>query len=93
MSTNPERLREIAASRGLRLVKGQGRSVGERDHGKYGLEDARTGHQVMGFGNRGVTASLAEVERFLGGNEEALWEASLKAGKTRKRPLSPSWTR
>jgi hypothetical protein len=36
---------------------------------------------------------LAEVERFLNGSEEALWEASLKAGKKRQRPLPPSWMR
>ena len=91
MSANPERLRALAASRGLKLVKGRGRSVGERDYGKYGLEDASTGHKVMGFGNRGVTASLAEVERYLNGNEDALWEASLRSAKKRKPPLPPAW--
>jgi len=88
VSEDVEKLRRLASSRGLNLVKGRGRTVGKRDYGKYGLQDARTGHKVMGFGNRGVTASLAEIERHLNGNEDALREASLKAGKARKRPLS-----
>jgi hypothetical protein len=74
-----ERLRELAARRGYRLVKGRGRVVGKRDHGKYGLEDARTGHKVMGFGNRGVSASLAEVEHYLEGRGSEYGNAGLKA--------------
>ena len=88
---DPVKLRELAASRGLTLVKGQGRVVGKHDYGKYGLQSARTGRKVMGFGNRGVTATLDEVENFLCGGED--WEASLKAGKTRKQSLAPRWMR
>jgi hypothetical protein len=88
---DPVELRALAAGRGLTLVKGSGRVVGKQDHGRYGLEDARTGHKVMGFGNRGVTATLDEVERYLRGGED--WGASLRAGKKRKRPLSPWWER
>ena len=88
---DPAKLRELAASRGLTLVKGKGRLVGKHDYGKYGLQNARTGHKVMGFGNRGVTATLDEVESFLCGGED--WEASLKAGETRKQSLAPRWMR
>ena len=91
MSDDVETLRAARRQSRPELVKGRVRTVGKRDYGKYGLKDARTGHKVMGFGNRGVTASLAEIERFLNGDEDALWEASLKAGKARKRALS--WLR
>ncbi len=84
-----ERLRELAARRGYRLVKGQGRVVGKRDHGNYGIEAARTGHKVMGFGNRGVTASLAEVEHYLEGGDSEYRNADVKArrhgGRSRER--------
>jgi hypothetical protein len=66
VSLGADKLREIAASRGYLLVKGQGRVAGKSDYGKYGLRNAKTGHEAFGFGNRGVTATLAEVERFLG---------------------------
>ena len=70
MSLGADQLREIAARHGYLLVKGQGRVVGKSDYGKYGLRHARTGAQAFGFGNRGVTATLAEVERFLGRKAE-----------------------
>ena len=82
---DPNRLRELAARSGYRLVKGKGRVVGRHDYGRYGLEDARTGHKVFGFGNRGVTARLEEVEHFLNGGETRVFEASLRAAKSRKR--------
>ena len=65
MSGDVARVRALAEGRGYLLVKGAGRIVGKRDYGRFGLKHATTGHEVMGFGNRGVTASLAEVERFL----------------------------
>jgi hypothetical protein len=75
------RLRELAASRGYRLVQGRGRVVGKRDYGRYGLEDAQSGRKVMGFGNRGVGASLAEVEHFLDGHAGEQRDAGLKHRK------------
>lgn len=84
MSVDIAKLRELAASRGCALVKGKGRIVGQRDYGKYGLIDAKTGHKRFGFGNRGVTATLEEIARFLGGDENQAFDVSLKAPKTRK---------
>ncbi len=79
------KVRALAEKAGYRLVKGKGRIVGRHDFGRYGLEKAKTGHKAFGFGNRGVTASLDEVERFLGGGGEQAFAASLKASKQRKR--------
>jgi hypothetical protein len=81
--TNPQAVRALAAGAGYRLVKGKGRSVGAHDWGRYGLEDAKTGHKVFGFGNRGVRASLSEVERYLRGGDEAVFEASLQSSRQR----------
>jgi len=81
--SDANQVRALAAQAGYRLVKGQGRVVGAHDYGRYGLENARTGHKVFGFGNRGVTASLGEVERYLKGGDAAVFEASLRAAKKR----------
>ena len=78
-------LRDLAANRGYRLVKGRGRVPGKRDYGRYGLKDAKTGKEVFGFGNRGVTALPGAIELFLRGADAGSWEASLKASKARKR--------
>jgi hypothetical protein len=76
-------VRALAAAKGYRLVKGKGKVVGAQDYGRYGLENARTGHKAFGWGNRGVTATLSEVERFLQGGEAAVFEASLQAARKR----------
>jgi hypothetical protein len=81
--TDPQNVRALAAAAGYRLVKGQGKVVGAHDWGRYGLENARTGHKAFGFGNRGVTATLGEVERFLQGGDAAVFEASLRSAKRR----------
>jgi hypothetical protein len=77
------KVRALAEKAGYRLVQGKGRTVGRHDYGRYGLE-ATTGHKAFGFGNRGVVASLQEVERFLSGGGEQVFSASLKASKRRK---------
>jgi hypothetical protein len=81
--SDPQAVRALAAGAGYRLVKGKGKVVGAHDWGRWGLENAKTGHKVFGFGNRGVTASLAEIERFLKGGDAAIFEASLRASKKR----------
>jgi hypothetical protein len=80
--SDPQKVRALAARAGYRLVKGKGRVVGAHDWGRYGLEKASTGHKAFGFGNRGVKATLAEVERFLNGGD-ALFDASLRDSKKR----------
>ena len=89
MSADKAKLSTLAASRGYTLVKGKGQVVGQRDYGKYGLVDAKTCHQRFGFGNRGVTATLEEIERFLNGDRDQAFEASLNAAKKGKRPVPP----
>jgi hypothetical protein len=79
----------LAAGAGYRLVRGKGRVVGKHDWGRFGVEDARTGHKVFGWGNRGVTARLEEVERFLMGGDAKIFEASLRASKPRRRAARP----
>ena len=81
---DPNKLRERASARGYRLVKGKGRVVGMHDWGRFGLVDARTGHKVFGFGNRGVTASLEEIDRFLAGGDTVVFEQSLREAKRRR---------
>ncbi len=82
--SDPAKVRALAAAAGYRLVKGKGRTVGAHDWGRYGLENARTGHKAFGFGNRGVKATLAEVDRFLRGGDGAVFEASLRAARKRE---------
>ena len=80
--TDEPTVRALAERRGFRLVKGKGRVVGRQDWGKFGLENARTGHKAFGFGNRGVAARLEDVARFLDGKDP--FEASLKGPRPRK---------
>ncbi len=82
--SDPGTVGALAAKAGLRLVKGRGRIVGKRDWGRFGLENAKTGHKVFGFGNRGVKASLDEVALYLEGGAEHVFEASLRTSKSRK---------
>ena len=80
-----ERLRGLAAAAGYRLVKGKGAVVGKHDYGRFGLEDAKTGHKAFGFGPRGVRGRREEVEHFLLGGEKKVFEDSLTASKRRKK--------
>lgn len=79
-------LREMAANRGCRLVKSRRRKPGG-DYGRYGLKDAGSGKEVLGFGKDGLTATAEEVEDFLRGGAAAEWKRSLgAAGKPATRP-------
>ena len=75
-----EALREMAANRGCKLVRSRVRTPGRGDYGKYGLRDAKTGKEVLGFGKTGLTASAGEVETFLRGGAASAWKSSV--GKT-----------
>lgn len=79
-----EALKEMAANRGCRLQKSRRRKPGG-DFGLYGLKDAKTGDEVMGFGEKGLTATADEIEAFLRGDSLAGWKSSLSSGPPRKK--------
>ena len=79
-------LREMAANRGLKLVKSRVRTPGKGDYGRYGLTDA-AGAKLLGFGRTGLTATPEEIETVLHEGVEADWKTSLRAagGRAPKR--------
>ncbi|WP_129793422.1 GNAT family N-acetyltransferase [Sphingosinicella sp. CPCC 101087] len=85
MSAEDDALREMAANRGCKLVKSRRRTPGG-DFGRYGLKDAKSGKEVMGFGGKGLTASAEEIEAFLRGGAEASWKSSLRTAGDRPPP-------
>lgn len=89
MSADEDALREMAANRGCRLVKSRVRTPGRKDYGKFGLADAKTGREVFGFGQRGLTAGADEIEQFLRGGSAATWKTSVGAAPVRKRKSEP----
>jgi hypothetical protein len=81
-------LREMAANRGCRLVKSRRRKPGG-DYGRYGLKDAGSGKEVLGFGRDGLTATAEEIEGFLRGGAAAGWKRSLGAAGKSKKAVKP----
>jgi len=71
-------LRELAANRGLKLVRSRRRTPGKGDYGRYGLTDA-AGAKLIGFGRSGLTATAAEIEAYLHEGSAAGWKTSLRA--------------
>ena len=89
MSEEADTLREMAANRGCKLVRSRRRKPGG-DFGRYGLKDARTGTEILGFGKKGLTATAAQVEDHLRGGAAASWKGSLgAAGEAKPAPASP----
>lgn len=80
MSAADDALREMAENRGCKLVRSRVRTPGRGDYGKFGLRDANTGKEVLGFGKRGLTASGEEIEAYLRGDATSAWQSSV--GKT-----------
>ncbi|HEX4736109.1 MAG TPA: GNAT family N-acetyltransferase [Allosphingosinicella sp.] len=84
-------LREMAANRGLHLVKSRRRTPGVGDYGRYGLKD-QAGKEVFGFGKGGLTATADEIETHLRDFMVEDWKSSLKqaaqAPRPEKRPAS-----
>ena len=80
MSEADDALREMAANRGCRLRKSRRRKPGG-DHGRYGLIDAKSGKQVFGFGDKGLTATAEDIEAFLRGGAAKDWKSSLAGAK------------
>jgi GNAT superfamily N-acetyltransferase len=72
-------LREMAEHRGCKLVKSRRRTPGVGDYGRYGLKDAATGKEVIGFGPHGLTATAEEIEAYLRKGAAADWKSSLAA--------------
>ncbi len=93
MSEADDALREMAANRGCKLVKSRRRKPGG-DFGRYGLKDAKTGKELLGFGGKGLTATADEIRAFLRSGETAGWKRSLiapvgKAAPVRRRKAAP----
>ena len=70
-------LREMAEHRGCKLVKSRRRTPGVGDYGRYGLKDAATDKEVMGFGPDGLTATAGEIEAYLRKGAISDWKSSL----------------
>ena len=85
MSEADDALREMAANRGCKLVKSRRRKPGG-DFGRYGLKDAKTGKELLGFGPDGLTATAEEIEAFLRGGAAASWKSSLRSAAARPAP-------
>ncbi|HEY0012068.1 MAG TPA: GNAT family N-acetyltransferase [Allosphingosinicella sp.] len=76
-----EMLRDMAAHRGLRLVRSRRRKPGG-DFGRYGLTDLKTGQDCFGIGKDGLEATADEIENYLRRGAVADWKRSLGiAGK------------
>jgi ribosomal protein S18 acetylase RimI-like enzyme len=71
-------LRDMAENRGCKLVKSRRRKPGG-DFGRYGLKDAKTGQEVFGFGDGGLTATPEQIEQWLRGGALSEWKNSLKS--------------
>jgi predicted N-acetyltransferase YhbS len=70
------KLRETAQHRGFRLIKSRRRKPGG-DFGRYGLADATTGKECLGFGKEGLEATAGEVEAYLRRQTASTWKQSL----------------
>ena len=79
-------LRDMAEHRGCKLVKSRRRTPGVGDYGRYGLKDAATGEEVIGFGADGLTATAAEIEAYLRKGLIADWKSSLAAAPEAELP-------
>jgi ribosomal protein S18 acetylase RimI-like enzyme len=82
-------LREMAAHRGLKLVKSRRRKPGG-DFGRYGLTDARTGQDCFGIGKNGLEATADEIEDYLRRGAKADWKRSLGAAGKAAAAARPS---
>lgn len=80
MSEADDMLRDMAENRGCKLVRSRVRTPGRGDYGRFGLKDAKSGKEVLGFGRKGLTATAEQVETFLRGGTASAWKSSV--GKT-----------
>lgn len=70
------RLRDAARVRGFRAIKSRRRKRGG-DRGKWGLTDAE-GKKLLGFGDKGFTATPDDLLAYLRDGEETAWKRSLR---------------
>jgi ribosomal protein S18 acetylase RimI-like enzyme len=89
VSAEADALRELAANRGCRLVASRVRTPGRGDHGRFGLKDAKTGRELLGFGKKGLTATAEQVEDFLRGDATATWKSSVGTAKRKASKPKP----
>lgn len=87
MSETDDALREMAANRGCKLQKSRRRKAGG-DFGRYGLKDAKTDAEILGFGPKGLTATADEIRDFLRSGAVAGWKSSLGAAGRPERPAA-----
>ncbi|UYY58301.1 cupin domain-containing protein [Sphingomonas sp. S2-65] len=80
VSEADQKLREMAAHRGLKLVRSRRRKEGG-DYGLFGLQDAE-GKPVLGIKGKVLSATYEEVEGYLRGQLHADWTRS--AGPRKK---------
>ena len=85
MSGDDDALREMAENRGCKLVRSRIRTPGRGDYGRYGLKDAKTGKERLGFGKNGLTATADEVEAWLRGGGASAWKSSVGKTPARKK--------
>ena len=79
-----DRLREMAAHRGFKLLSSRRRKPGG-DFGKYGLNDMQ-GAAVFGIDEEGLAASAGEIEEYLRGAASNAWGKSAGSAKARPKP-------
>ena len=84
MSEQDDQLREMAAHRGLKLVKSRRRKPGG-DFGLYGLKDSK-GAPVFGIEGDALIATAAEIEGHLRGATRETWGKSAGSVKARPKP-------
>lgn len=84
-----EKLREMAANRGCKLVSSRIRTPGKSGYGKFGLKDSG-GNALFGLTRGKPAASAEEIETFLRGGGTADWRRSL--GKTKPGAPKPEKT-
>jgi mannose-6-phosphate isomerase-like protein (cupin superfamily) len=87
-SEQDDALREMAAHRGLRLVKSRRRKPGG-DFGLYGLKHPKTGEPVFGMDEGGLTATAEEIETYLRNAMRADWSSSAGGARPRRRKPAP----
>lgn len=88
MKADDDALREMAENRGCKLVKSRVRTPGRGDFGRFGLKDAKSGREVLGFGKRGLTATAEEIEIFLRGGAASAWKSSVGKTPTKTRVVA-----